>query len=275
MNQEIRITTLVENTVFRTGLLAEHGLSFWVEYGGKRILFDTGQSEIVIDNANSLGIDLAEADAVVLSHGHYDHTGGLAAVLGIASKAAVYLHPAAIEPKFKRQGNKAKAIGMPSSAREIILRRQPIWTEGPTQIFTGVTVTGQIPRLNSLEDVGEDFFLDADCRKHDGLYDDQALFCQSSNGLAVILGCAHAGVINTLNRIADLSEEKQFYAILGGMHLLNASRERIEGTTAVFREYNLQKIGPVHCTGAEAGEEFRRVFPEQRLKCSVGERIDL
>ena len=97
MIQNIRITTLVENTASGVSLLAEHGLSFWIEYANKRILFDTGQSNILVKNAKALGIDLAETDAIVLSHGHYDHTGGLAAVLNIAEKAKIYLHPGATE----------------------------------------------------------------------------------------------------------------------------------------------------------------------------------
>jgi len=275
MNQEIRITTLVENTVFRAGLLAEHGLSFWIEYGGKRILFDTGQSNILIHNAKALGINLAEADAIVLSHGHYDHTGGLAAVLGIAPKARIYLHPAAVEPKFSQGGPKTRSIGMPDSAKKAMRGREVIWTETPTQVFSGVRVTGQVPRINHFEDVGGAFFRDENCREPDELLDDQTLFIETAKGLVIVFGCAHAGVVNTLNRIADLTEKEQFYAVMGGMHLLNASEERIERTIAVFREYNLQGIGPAHCTGTKAAEKFRCVFPEQCFTCSVGARIDL
>ena len=107
----IRTTVLVEDTVPASGLSAEHGLSFWIEYAGKRILFDTGQSDILIHNAKKLDINLADADAIILSHGHYDHTGGLAAVLGVAAKARVYLHPAAIEPKFSPKTSGVKQIG--------------------------------------------------------------------------------------------------------------------------------------------------------------------
>ena len=275
MNQEIRITTLVENTVFKAGLLAEHGLSFWIEYGGKRILFDTGQSDILIHNAKALGINLAEADAIVLSHGHYDHTGGLAAVLGIAPKARIYIHPAAVEPKFSQSSPKTRSIGMPDSGKKAMRGREVIWTETPTQVFSGVRVTGQVPRINHFEDVGGAFFLDKNCCEPDELLDDQTLFIETAKGLVIVFGCAHAGVVNTLNRIADLTEKEQFYAVMGGMHLLDASEERIERTIAVIREYNLQRIGPGHCTGTKAAEEFRRVFPKQCFTCSVGARIDL
>ena len=275
MIQDIRITTLVENTASEAGLLAEHGLSFWIEYADKRILFDTGQSNILIQNAKVLGINLAEADAVILSHGHYDHTGGLAAVLDIATKAKIYLHPAAIEPKFSRKAFGADSIGMPDSARKAIGNRRVIWTETPTQIFPGVTITGQVPRINNFENVGGPFFLDQNCQKPDELLDDQTLFIESQRGLVIVFGCAHSGVVNILHRIADLSEKKLFYAALGGMHLLRASKERIEQTEAVFREYNLQKIGPAHCTGSNAIKKFKTAFPNRYFVCSVGTQIDL
>jgi 7,8-dihydropterin-6-yl-methyl-4-(beta-D-ribofuranosyl)aminobenzene 5'-phosphate synthase len=275
MNPNICVTTLVENTTSGPGLLAEHGLSFWIEYGDKRILFDTGQSDLLIHNAKALKIDLAQADAIVLSHGHYDHTGGLSTVLGIAPEARIYLHPAAIEPKFSRSSLKTCPIGMPDSAKQAIRNREIVRTELPRQVFGGIGITGQVPRLNDFEDVGGPFFIDENCQEPDQLLDDQALFIESSKGLVLVLGCAHAGVVNTLHHIAELSRKKHFYAVMGGMHLLNASIDRIERTANVFREYNLQRMGPAHCTGSKAAERFRSVFPEQYFECSVGKRIHL
>jgi len=275
MIQDISITTLVENTASGAGLLAEHGLSFWIEYADKRILFDTGQSDILIQNAKVLGINLAEADAIILSHGHYDHTGGLTAVLDIAAKAKIYLHPAAIEPKFSKKYSGVELIGMPDSAQKTIRNREVIRTETPIQIFPRVTVTGQVPRINNFEDVGGAFFLDENCQKPDELLDDQTLLIETSKGLVIVFGCAHAGVVNILHRIADLTEKKQFYAALGGMHLLRASNERIERTKIVFQDYDLQKIGPAHCTGSKAIEKFKTAFPNQYFTCSVGTQIDL
>ena len=275
MIQGIRITTLVENTASGMGLLAEHGLAFWIEYADKRILFDTGQSDILIQNAKVLGIDLSEADAIILSHGHYDHTGGLAAVLDIAVKAKIYLHPAAIEPKFSQKASGAKSIGMPEIARKAIGNRRVIRTETPTQIFPGVKVTGQVPRINEFEDVGGAFFLDKNCRKPDELLDDQTLFIESPKGLVVVLGCGHAGVVNILHYIAKLSGEKRIYAVIGGMHLLNISAKRVEYTIDAFRQYDVQRIGPAHCTGIKAVERFKSVFSKECFACSVGTRIEL
>ncbi|MCK4818477.1 MBL fold metallo-hydrolase, partial [bacterium] len=116
----MRITTLVENTVFKAGLKAEHGLSFWIEYGEKKLLFDTGQTDLVLQNAQTLGIDLAQADAIVLSHGHYDHTGGLKQVLNIAGNSSVYFHPAAIQAKYHLKDGDIKEIGVTPEIRDIL-----------------------------------------------------------------------------------------------------------------------------------------------------------
>ena len=273
MNSDISITTLVENTTSNPTLSVEHGLSFWIEHGQKHILFDTGQSDRFIQNAKALDIDLTQTDAIVLSHGHYDHTGGLSRVLGMAPKARLYLHPAAVEPKFSRSRLKARAIGMPDSAKQAIRDRDVIWTECPTQVFDGIGVTGRVPRINDFEDVGGPFFLDEDGRQSDPISDDQALFIESPNGLIIVFGCAHAGVVNTLQWISDIRRAKQLYAIIGGMHLINAGTERIEKTITALREYNLKRIGPAHCTGRNAVEKIKGAFPKQYFDCSTGTRI--
>jgi len=275
MIQNIRITTLVENTASRAGLLAEHGLSFWIEYGDKWILFDTGQSNILTKNAKVLGIDLAETDAIVLSHGHYDHTGGLAAVLEIAEKAKIYLHPAAIEAKFSQKTSGAKSIGISDPTLKAIKNREVIWTETPTQIFPGVTVTGQVPRINDFENVGGAFFLDENYQKADELLDDQTLFIKTSKGLVIVFGCAHSGVVNTLDYISKLTGKKNIYAAIGGMHLLNANPVRIANTIETFKKYRVQNIIPLHCTGQKAIEVMKKAFGNKCVSSGTGGQINL
>lgn len=273
MNNDLRITTLVEDTVSDSSLLAEHGLSFWIEYGDKRILFDTGQSNILVRNAKTLGINLTEVDAIVISHGHYDHTGGLSYILDIAPKATVYLHPEAIETKFSQKTLRINSIGMPYSARRAVQKHHVIWTATPAQIFPGMSVTGQVSRMNSFEDVGGAFFVDENCRIPDELLDDQALFIESAKGLVVVLGCAHSGVINALEYIRNLTNRNEMYAVIGGMHLLRASEERLERTIAAFRKYDVQRIGMAHCTGADAVQRFSDTFEERCFTCSAGTKI--
>ena len=270
----ISITTLIDD-IASENLRPEHGSSLWINYGDKRILFDTGQSNLLLRNAKLLDIDLADTDAIVISHGHYDHTGGLPTVLNIASKAKIYLHPAATEPKFSRKASGAKSIGMSDSAKKAIQNHHIIWTATPAQLFFGMAVTGQVPRISEFENVGGAFFLDENCQKPDELLDDQTLFIESAKGLIVVLGCAHSGVINTLDYIKKLSDQNYIYAVIGGMHLLNASTERIDRTIGAFKQYNVQKIGLAHCTGSKAIEGFEAAFPSQCFVCPVGKQIEI
>ncbi|MBN2019286.1 MAG: MBL fold metallo-hydrolase [Sedimentisphaerales bacterium] len=273
MSDDIRITVLIDDKASRPGLKAGHGLSLWIEHREKRILFDTGQSGIVVENAKKLGVDLADTDAVVISHGHYDHTGGLSAVLDIATKAKIYLHPAAIVTKFSQKASTTKSIGMSVSAKKAIQGRNVIWTVTPAQLFPEMAVTGQVPRKNTFEDAGGPFFLDKNRQKADELLDDQSLFIESAKGLIVILGCAHSGVVNILNYATKLTGQNNIYGIIGGMHLLNAKDARISNTIDAFRSYDAQKIAPLHCTGQNALDEIKKTFPDRFLSLETGSKI--
>ena len=275
---ELSITTLVNDTASE-GLACEHGLSFLIQYAGRQILFDTGQSNIILENARLLGINLAETEAIILSHGHYDHTGGLSAVLAVAPQATVYVHPAALNPKFSRNNSRVRAVGMSDSAKKAITNKagsgKVLWTEAPTEVSPGLFVTGQIPRTTDFEDVGGRFFIDRDCREADVLPDDQAVFFKSANGLVVLLGCAHSGTVNTLNYVAGLSGAESIYTVMGGMHLLNASLEQIRRTIEVFRRYNVRKVGLAHCTGNNPIEQFEKALVDRCSRCSAGMRMHL
>ncbi|MCK5172255.1 MAG: iron-sulfur cluster assembly scaffold protein [Planctomycetes bacterium] len=272
-NNTVAITTLVNNSA-PDNLQSEHGLSFWIEFEGRHILFDTGQSDIVIKNAKLLNINLANTEAIVLSHGHYDHTGGVPAVVNIARKVNIYLHPEALKPKFGRKNNKTKAIGMPDSSKQVVLHlagnKKVILTKSPTELSKGLFVTGSIPRKTNFEDTGGNFCVDENCTNPDELLDDQAIHFKSNKGLVVPLGCAHAGVVNTLDHIVNITGEKHIHAVLGGMHLVNASSERIDRTIEAMKKYGIQELGLAHCTGNNAMQKMKDAFPGQCFECSVG-----
>ena len=274
----ITITTLVNNAA-PDGFQSEHGLSFWIDYNGKHVLFDAGQTDIIQKNAEQIGINLANTDTVILSHGHYDHTGGIPSVFTAAEKATLYLHPRAMDLKYSRKGGRVKMIGMSEATKEVVHlvdgKGKMVWTELPTEVFPGLFVTGTIPRTTSFEDTGGDFYLDENCTRPDELLDDQAIYFKTENGLAVLLGCGHAGVVNTLSYILGLTGEKQIHTVVGGMHLLNASLERIEYTIDALKRYGVQEIGMAHCTGDYAMQKLKEAFAGQCFECSVGERIEL
>jgi len=274
MAQKVKITTLVENTAEGSGLLAEHGISFWIEYGDGKVMFDTGQTGIIIKNAQILGIDLAQTNAIVISHGHYDHTGGLEAVLNYAKKAKIYLHPNATDKKYSYHGGSSRFIGIAGGVKKIIESHtdtnKVVWTKEPTEILPGLFVTGQIPRTNDFEIDENEFFLDEQAKQSDELPDDQAIYFNTESGLVVVFGCAHAGVINTLDYITKVTGTKNVYAIMGGFHLVGSGKLKISKVIDNLERFGVQRIGPGHCTGMEASLELRIAYPKRCFMCSVG-----
>ncbi len=270
MRYSVRITVLIDNLSSRSDVLTEHGLALWIEYNGKHILFDTGQSDAITKNAQRLGIDLSQTDAIVLSHGHYDHTGGLVRIFDCAAKAQVYLHPKALEAKYSCKDGMSRYIGMglehKQQLNEMLRNGKVTYTDNETMVYNGGIITGEVPRTNEYEDTGGQFYNDENCCIKDSLTDDQSLFLESPKGLVVVCGCAHSGIVNTLNYISTLTKQNKIYAVIGGMHLVNAGAERIEKTIATFEKYDIQKIAPLHCTGDEAIKKMKAFWPE---KCSA------
>lgn len=256
-----KITIIVDNEAAK-GLHSEHGFSAWIEVAGLRLLFDTGQGPALEDNADEIGLALQTADILVLSHGHYDHSGGIPFFLARALTADVYAHPSATGPRYSLRNGAANSISMPAPARTALeshglgIR----WTTQAVELANYVGITGFIPRITDFETTGGPFYIDRDGIKPDPIADDLALWLRTACGLVVIVGCSHAGLVNTLRYAVQISGERRLHAVVGGFHLKEASEIRLARTVAELQELDPELIIPCHCTGAVAVERLRQSF---------------
>ncbi|NOQ80667.1 MAG: MBL fold metallo-hydrolase [Gammaproteobacteria bacterium] len=271
MIKTLTITQLVENTADGPGLLGEHGNAFLIEADEYCLLFDTGQGLTLRHNAEQLNVPIKSIESIVLSHGHYDHMGGLSEALDMTGPIDLYLHPDALGSKFNQNG---RNIGAPMTDVTKIhsLTREIIHTRKPTEITTGIHVTGEIPRTHKIEDTGGCFYTDQKLHHSDSLVDDQALYIETFQGVVVILGCGHSGVINTLEYIHMLSSSRPIRAVIGGMHLLNATAERQAFTGDALERFSIPYLAANHCTGLNAICNFMNRFPDSVHKSNVGSR---
>jgi 7,8-dihydropterin-6-yl-methyl-4-(beta-D-ribofuranosyl)aminobenzene 5'-phosphate synthase len=265
--KELRITIVVDD---RGGceLVGEKGFAAWIEGRGQKILFDTGQGQALLPNAVELGCDLSLLDALVLSHGHYDHSGAVIPVLDKASACRLYCHAQAVVPRYSVRPDEApRLIAVAAADREAIFalpRERVYWVDGPLQIASGVYLSGPIPRRHPLEDTGGPFFLDIEGCRADVLDDDMALGITTDHGLIIVTGCCHAGLVNTVEQMRSVTGVDTVFGILGGLHLMNASRARLDATCTALRQWQPEFIVPCHCTGEEAMVTLR-----ERLGASV------
>jgi 7,8-dihydropterin-6-yl-methyl-4-(beta-D-ribofuranosyl)aminobenzene 5'-phosphate synthase len=269
-------------------LLAEHGLCLLVrvQRGTQKhtLLFDTGYNNMgVLHNMDRLAVDPNELEAIVLSHGHMDHTGSLYPILGkISGSIPLVVHPDAFHyPRFLEKKDGTKIRFPRTLLRQDLARRNVTVQESktPTPILDGsILVTGEIERTTAFEKGMPDALLERDGRlEHDPIRDDQALVMNlKGKGLVVISGCSHAGIINTVVYAQKLTGIESVHAVLGGFHLSGAFFEMIvEDTVEMLKALSPAVLVPMHCTGRKAIERFSREFPSSFVLNSVGSKITL
>ncbi len=272
-----RISVLCENSVGPvSGTLGEHGLGLLIEpAAGTPFLFDTGQGLTLLHNAVRMNKDLARAGLIILSHGHHDHTGGVMPLLERYGQRRIMAHPALFAERWRfRDSGERIPIGCPHS-REALERGGAILDldDGFRKVMDGVWLSGEIPRLAGFE-VGDRGLFRSEGER-DLTPDDQTLILESEQGLVVLLGCCHAGLVNTLEYITLKTGRDDFYALIGGTHLAFCGKEQLRQTIAYLKRKNIRKIAAGHCTGFDASARLLRELPGVFQPASVGYTLEV
>ncbi len=272
------ITCLVnDETQPGSGLRAEHGLSFFIQTDEKRLLFDTGPNgRVLLYNATKLGLDLRGVSDAVLSHSHPDHTGGLRTALSLARGCKLFAHPAIFQERFRRRRWwRPKYVGLPLSQREIEECAELKLSSQPVEVAPQVWTTGEVAPRPAAEGRSARHLIHTPRGwAPDPYADDMALVFDTSRGLVVVLGCGHAGLLNTL-ACARRTFGGRIQAVLGGAHLLDLGEEEIDHIISILREgYGSPRLYLNHCTGDRALSLLSQAFPDQTVPYLAGTSIE-
>lgn len=252
-----RVTVLVDN-VRVPGLAHEWGLSLAVEPdGGAFWLWDTGASGAFVDNAQTLGLDLGRAQGLAISHGHFDHGGGVHDLFArTAFRGPVRAHANLNRRRYAQFQKKEHPAGLPRP----FLDFTPV--SGDTVLAEGLTMVTDIPRHPGLSQATCGLYVDRECREPDSVPDDSCLVLSAKAGPVVILGCCHSGLENTLRCLQERLGLERLHGLVGGLHLYNADQERVKSTVKAIEQSGLERLHAGHCTGDAAVD-----YLGSRLSC--------
>jgi len=275
-----RITIICENTVTIKCGIGEHGFAAFLETERGNYLFDTGRGDGLIGNLLAFDKDPLSIQKIILSQGHPDHTGGLAAILELLGEIEICAHPDIFTNRFKI----TKADGK-EKKQFIGIKFQRAYLEGLGAKFsfdrnfheltTDIYLTGEVPRRTPFEAGDARMFAEVDGRiVPDPFADDQSIVIRSEKGLVLLLGCAHSGAINVIEYAREKTGVDKIFAVLGGTHLDFASAAQMDATIAALHKYGIERIGVSHCTGLRAGSRLYAEFGDRFFFGQVGESLE-
>jgi 7,8-dihydropterin-6-yl-methyl-4-(beta-D-ribofuranosyl)aminobenzene 5'-phosphate synthase len=271
----VRLTVVCENTVGRPlPLHGEHGFACLVETGSLRLLFDTGRGATLLHNLDVLDVDPQGIDLVVLSHGHNDHAGGLLPLLRRIGPRPVVAHPGIFVERYFAKGDECRdiSLGVSKTELESVGARFRFSTE-PVEAAAGLWFSGYIPR-HAPDETGDPSLVavaaDRGGRCPDPFVDDAALAVATSRGLVIVLGCAHAGLINTVEHFRRTLGGLPVLAVVGGTHLGPVSERQFEATVDYLADLKETHIGVAHCTGQARGARLYNRFPDRVFFAAAG-----
>jgi len=276
-----RITIICENTVSSKGGLGEHGFAAYVETERGNYLFDTGRGEGLIPNLLQFDKDPLSIQKVILSHGHQDHTGGLASILELLGEVEVLAHPDLFSARYrisqKERREVRKFVGLKFQRTYLeSLGARFILEKNFREVTREMFLTGEVPRKTSFE-TGDPKLLAESQGKliPDPIWDDQSLVVESQKGLVLLLGCAHAGMINILEHVIANTGKDRIHAIVGGTHLDFATSSQVEETITELKKFRVDRIGVSHCTGLKTASRLYTEFGERFFFGQVGEALEV
>jgi 7,8-dihydropterin-6-yl-methyl-4-(beta-D-ribofuranosyl)aminobenzene 5'-phosphate synthase len=276
----MQVTCVVDDAVQRSSSFwGEHGLAFLIETAGRRVLFDTGQSEtILLHNLELLAVDPATIDALAISHAHYDHTGGLLALLDLMSPGTpLYANPDLFRERFSKREGTPESVGLSKSRAELAERLNLALSPAPQEIVPGVWTTGEITERPEPEGSSDYHLMRQDKNLVADTYqDDMALVLEVDGLMALICGCCHAGLLNTLAHVERVFQQP-ISVIAGGLHLTSADGDELHHIADVLSAMPvLQRIYPSHCTGEAAYVALTQTLgPSVVRPCPAGSQFEL
>ncbi|MBI9008857.1 MAG: MBL fold metallo-hydrolase [Tenericutes bacterium] len=247
---------------------SEHGLSVHINHPIYQILFDTGYTNVYLQNAKKLGINLSTINYIVLSHGHYDHTGGVRYYPAGNSVKQLIIHQDAYFPKYAKESY-LRFNGVPFVKGSIPwINRVSKEIVGYERIAPSFSVLGDIVHKNT----NTKFYLDGAL---DDFHDEIILILEEENELSLFMGCSHFNVMNGIKKVQEKFPEKRLKNLLAGMHLGSSSISDIEEIANYIEKCNFDKIIPLHCTGDKAIEYFKTRFKDKCFDLKAGDQLEI